>query len=60
MALAEGASEIVVGELTMHTKTAIWVAENLTEAKFVTTDLDDGAFRITCKGVGFTIEQRNQ
>ncbi|GJQ76610.1 hypothetical protein Trydic_g15472 [Trypoxylus dichotomus] len=36
MALAEGTSRIKVGSLTMHTKTAIYVAEKLTKAKFKT------------------------
>jgi len=36
MALAEGKSEIKCGAggLELHTKTAIWVAEQLTNAKF--------------------------
>ncbi|XP_044264550.1 RNA 3'-terminal phosphate cyclase [Tribolium madens] len=34
MALAQGVSSVKVGEITMHTKTAIFVSEELTNAKF--------------------------
>jgi RNA 3'-terminal phosphate cyclase (ATP) len=34
MALAEGVSTVLVGSLTLHTRTAIWVAEQLSGAKF--------------------------
>ncbi|EFA07135.2 RNA 3'-terminal phosphate cyclase [Tribolium castaneum] len=34
MALAQGASSVKVGEITMHTKTAIFVAEELTDTRF--------------------------
>lgn len=34
MALAEGESEVLVGSLTLHTKTAIAVAQELTGTKF--------------------------
>ncbi|GAX15704.1 RNA 3'-terminal phosphate cyclase [Fistulifera solaris] len=41
MALADGVSEIITGPLTQHTRTAIWVAESLTDARFEVTKLDD-------------------
>jgi RNA 3'-terminal phosphate cyclase (ATP) len=34
MALADGASTLLTGSLTLHTRTAIWVAEELTGATF--------------------------
>ena len=40
MALAEGTSEILTGGLTLHTRTAIAVAEQLTGAKFEVERLD--------------------
>jgi len=52
MALANGTSSVKVGELTLHTQTAIWVAELLTEAKFRTTRQEDGTNIIQCQGVG--------
>ncbi|KAJ7702429.1 RNA 3'-terminal phosphate cyclase domain-containing protein [Mycena rosella] len=56
MALAEGTSEIRCGKdgLTLHTKTAIWVAEQLTDAKFDITVEDSGHTVIRCKGIGYT------
>ena len=42
MALAAGTSRVVTGSLTLHTQTAIWVAEQLTAARFVVTRLDNG------------------
>ena len=41
MALAEGTSSIMTGSLTLHTQTAIWVAEKLTDARFSVQRLDD-------------------
>ncbi|KAJ6547184.1 RNA 3'-terminal phosphate cyclase domain-containing protein [Mycena capillaripes] len=56
MALAEGTSEVRCGKdgLTLHTKTAIWVAEQLTDAKFDITVEDSGHTIIRCKGIGYT------
>ncbi|KAJ7043310.1 RNA 3'-terminal phosphate cyclase domain-containing protein [Mycena alexandri] len=56
MALAEGTSEVRCGKngLTLHTKTAIWVAEQLTDAKFDLTVEDSGNTIIRCKGIGYT------
>lgn len=34
MALASGTSELLTGSMTLHTKTAIWLAEELAGAKF--------------------------
>ncbi|KRT82383.1 hypothetical protein AMK59_4894 [Oryctes borbonicus] len=47
MALADGVSRIKVGSLTMHTKTAIYIAEKLTKAKFKTT-INDSCTIIEC------------
>ncbi|KAJ7093116.1 RNA 3'-terminal phosphate cyclase domain-containing protein [Mycena epipterygia] len=56
MALAEGTSEVRCGKngLTLHTKTAIWVAEQLTDAKFDITVESSGHTIIRCKGIGYT------
>jgi RNA 3'-terminal phosphate cyclase (ATP) len=39
-ALADGVSEILTGSLTLHTQTAIWIAEEIAGAKFEVTKLD--------------------
>jgi RNA 3'-terminal phosphate cyclase (ATP) len=41
MALAEGESEMMTGTLTMHTKTAIWIAEKMTGTKFVVEKIEE-------------------
>jgi RNA 3'-terminal phosphate cyclase (ATP) len=40
MALAEGRSRLVTGSLTLHTRTALWVAEELAGVTFSVTRLD--------------------
>ncbi|KAH9590201.1 hypothetical protein MS3_00002974 [Schistosoma haematobium] len=55
MALAKGNSEIRCGPLTLHTKTAIYVAEHLLGVKFEVTT-NDGSSVISCNGVGYTPE----
>ncbi|KAG7086664.1 hypothetical protein E1B28_002604 [Marasmius oreades] len=57
MALAEGYSEILCGRggLTLHTKTAIWVMEQLTDAKFAIEETTDGRTIIRCKGIGYRV-----
>ncbi|KAI8419736.1 hypothetical protein MSG28_008418 [Choristoneura fumiferana] len=53
MALAEGKSSVTVGEITMHTKTAIHIAELLAKVKFEI--IPDGSRNtIECTGLGFT------
>ncbi|XP_067086787.1 RNA 3'-terminal phosphate cyclase [Osmerus mordax] len=54
MALAKGTSRIRSGPVTLHTETAIHVAEQLTQAKFTITKADDDneTYIIECQGVG--------
>ncbi|MBN3282011.1 RTCA cyclase, partial [Polyodon spathula] len=59
MALANGTSRIRTGPLTLHTQTAIHVAEQLTKAKFTVTkaedqDSNDDTHIIECQGIGMT------
>ena len=56
MALAPGRSELVTGPLTLHTETAIHIAEKLTGAKFTIENCQDNnrGWLITCEGIGFT------
>ncbi|KAI1891929.1 hypothetical protein AGOR_G00148770 [Albula goreensis] len=59
MALANGTSRIRTGPITLHTQTAIHVAEQLTKAKFVVTKAEDehsnsDTYIIECQGVGAT------
>ncbi|KAH7107466.1 RNA 3'-terminal phosphate cyclase [Auriculariales sp. MPI-PUGE-AT-0066] len=56
MALAEGKSSVACGPLTLHTKTAIWVAEQLTEAKFEIEECSETRNVIHCAGIGFMPE----
>ncbi|MGH0173598.1 UNVERIFIED_CONTAM: hypothetical protein FKN15_066042 [Acipenser sinensis] len=59
MALANGTSRIRTGPLTLHTQTAIHVAEQLTKAKFTVTkaedqDSNEDTHIIECQGIGMT------
>jgi RNA 3'-terminal phosphate cyclase (ATP) len=56
MALASGVSRIRSGPLTLHTETAIHVAELLTGAKFKVEQSQDepGVHFIECQGISFT------
>ncbi|THH31767.1 hypothetical protein EUX98_g2424 [Antrodiella citrinella] len=54
MTLAAGRSTVRMGRLTPHTKTAIYVAEKLTDARFsVVEDTPEGPTTITCEGIVF-------
>lgn len=59
MALADGLSEVrcAAGELELHTRTAIWLAEQLTEAKF-TIEPDPQGTIIRCEGIGYTASEK--
>jgi len=53
MALAAGESQIRTGPLTLHTETAIHIAEKLTNAKFrVVDDPNSSSWIISCRGTG--------
>lgn len=54
MALADGVSRIKVGSLTMHTNTAIYIAEKFTKAKFKITT-DGSSSLIECYGIGLNL-----
>ncbi|TNM88107.1 RNA 3'-terminal phosphate cyclase [Takifugu rubripes] len=59
MALAKGRSRIRTGAVTLHTQTAIHIAEQLTQAKFTITKCEDEqssniTFIIECEGSGVT------
>lgn len=53
MALAKGKSTLQIGVPTLHTKTAIYIAELLTDAKFHLHE-KDGCTTIECDGIGMT------
>ncbi|XP_062516339.1 RNA 3'-terminal phosphate cyclase-like [Corticium candelabrum] len=60
MALAKGKSRIRCGAITLHTETAIEIAQQLTEAKFMIEKVATGrreVFDICCEGIGLTISQ---
>jgi len=54
MALCEGTSRVLVGPLTLHTKTAIHVTSLFTEARFEIIDMktQPETYVIECKGIG--------
>jgi RNA 3'-terminal phosphate cyclase (ATP) len=52
MALAGGESKVVAGEPTLHTRTAVAVAEALTAARFTLAARGDGTWLIGCTGAG--------
>jgi len=56
MALARGESVLQTGSLTLHTETAIHIAEKLTGAQFSVTNHPDNskAWTIRCRGIGLT------
>lgn len=53
MALADGRSKIKTEAPTMHTETAIFVAELMTKAKFTVTGQESEGFFIECEGIGY-------
>jgi len=55
MALAQGRSRILTSRpLTLHTKTAIYIAELMTQAKFNVEDINENQSIIECQGIGYT------
>lgn len=52
MALGCGTSEMLTGSLTMHTRTAIWIAEQLSGAKFEVKRLEEGTGESDVDGYG--------
>ena len=60
MALAEGTSQVRTGALTLHTQTAIWLAQQLTNAKFEVEEESSGTVTtmiIRCQGIGYQYHQ---
>jgi len=53
MALAEGKSQIQTGPLSLHTKTAIYISELLTSAKFNVKEINKHNTLIECQGIGY-------
>jgi RNA 3'-terminal phosphate cyclase (ATP) len=51
MTLANGKSQILTDELTLHTKTAIYIAELMTGVKFTITPKENNLFLIECNGI---------
>ncbi|KAE8743573.1 hypothetical protein FOCC_FOCC010820 [Frankliniella occidentalis] len=52
MALAAGKSSIMCGPITLHTKTAIHIAQILTKVCFHIEECSDGRSIISCEGIG--------
>lgn len=53
MGLANGTSRIRTGPISLHTRTAIYIVETLTKAKYNVYENDDGTADIECIGIGF-------
>ncbi|KAF4578641.1 hypothetical protein EYR40_001208 [Pleurotus pulmonarius] len=53
MALAAGTSSVLTGPTSLHTQTAIWVAEKLTQAKFDVVEQPSGQCVISCQGIAY-------
>ncbi|KAF9492274.1 RNA 3'-terminal phosphate cyclase [Pleurotus eryngii] len=53
MALAAGRSSVLTGPISLHTRTAIWLAEKLTEAKFSVVEQPSGQCVISCEGIAY-------
>jgi RNA 3'-terminal phosphate cyclase (ATP) len=58
MALASGQSKIQTGPLTLHTRTAIYITELLTSARFKVSDYQEYSL-IECQGIGFYSSNQN-
>ncbi|XKL64282.1 hypothetical protein PGB90_004368 [Kerria lacca] len=52
MALANGKSVVKCGPITLHTKTAIYIAEKMTQAKFKLHENETEAGLLECDGIG--------
>jgi RNA 3'-terminal phosphate cyclase (ATP) len=52
MALAQGHSRFLSGPLTLHTKTAIYVCEQMLPIKFKIIPVAQENFIIECDGIG--------
>ena len=59
MALAHGCSRVLTGPLTLHTKTAIFIAELMTKAKFKVVETDANTAIIECEGIGYYVPPTN-
>ncbi|ORX99990.1 RNA 3'-terminal phosphate cyclase [Basidiobolus meristosporus CBS 931.73] len=53
IALAKGRSNLRTGPITLHTKSAIWVASQLTSAEFEISSIDEVHNIISCQGIGY-------
>ena len=58
MALASGQSKIQTGPLTLHTRTAIYITELLTSARFKVSEYQEYSL-IECQGIGFYSSNQN-
>jgi len=59
MALANGTSKIKTGPLTLHSETAIFIAEKLTKAKFTVINIEGTEnMLIECTGIGYTADKK--
>ncbi|GJE86822.1 RNA 3'-terminal phosphate cyclase [Phanerochaete sordida] len=55
MVLAKGKSTVRTGPITLHTKTAMFIAEKLTDATFSVQEEADGTCLLSCEGIGYSV-----
>lgn len=58
MAEADGRSQMLCGELTLHTRTAIAVAQQLTAARFEIQQQSGSQYLVTCDGAAVAAQQQ--
>lgn len=57
LALASGTSRVLCGEPTLHTRTAIAVAEQLSAARFTLSRQEGATWLVECIGAGIVARQ---
>ncbi|KAL3701274.1 hypothetical protein R1sor_019296 [Riccia sorocarpa] len=50
-----GKSQVLAGPLSLHTQTAMWVANEMTGVDFSVEKVDDTKFLIQCEGIGHSV-----
>lgn len=55
LVLAKGKSTVRTGPLTLHTRTAMYIAEQLTGATFTVQGDANGTLLLSCEGIGYSV-----
>ena len=54
MGLAKGTSRVRAGPVSLHTKTAIALLQEHSDAKFTVTPIEGGGNMVECNGIGLS------